>query len=109
MGTWDDIPLAVAFGNGALTDVRTLIAESLARQGLRLTSLAWTSDGHALGEAWETIRRGDADVMLAGGVEAGIHEATLGGFASMKALSTRNDDPALVDATLVVATYQLKS
>jgi len=54
---------------------------------------ACASGGHAIGEAWETIRRGDADVMLAGGVEAGLHEATLGGFASMRALSTRNDDP----------------
>ncbi len=58
------------------------------------TVSACASGGHAIGEAWETIRRGDADVMIAGGVEAGIHEATLGGFASMKALSTRNDDPA---------------
>jgi 3-oxoacyl-[acyl-carrier-protein] synthase II len=55
---------------------------------------ACASGGHALGEAWETIRRGDADVMLAGGVEAAIHEATLGGFCAMRALSTRNDDPA---------------
>jgi len=58
------------------------------------TVSACATGGHALGEAWETIRRGDADMMLAGGVEASIHEATLGGFASMKALSTRNDDPA---------------
>jgi 3-oxoacyl-[acyl-carrier-protein] synthase II len=58
------------------------------------TVSACATGGHALGEAWETIRRGDADMMLAGGVEAGIHEATVGGFASMKALSTRNDDPA---------------
>jgi 3-oxoacyl-[acyl-carrier-protein] synthase II len=57
------------------------------------TVSACASGGHALGEAWETIRRGDADMMIAGGVEAGIHEATIGGFASMKALSTRNDDP----------------
>lgn len=58
------------------------------------TVSACATGGHALGEAWETIRRGDADLMFAGGVEAGIHEATIGGFASMKALSTRNDDPA---------------
>jgi len=55
---------------------------------------ACATGGHAIGEAWETIRRGDADTMIAGGVEAAIHEAALGGFASMKALSTRNDDPA---------------
>ncbi len=58
------------------------------------TVSACATGGHALGEAWETIRRGDADMMIAGGVEAGVHEATVGGFASMKALSTRNDDPA---------------
>jgi 3-oxoacyl-[acyl-carrier-protein] synthase II len=57
------------------------------------TVSACASGGHALGEAWETIRRGDADMMIAGGVEAGLHEAVVGGFASMKALSTRNDDP----------------
>ncbi len=57
------------------------------------TVSACATGGHALGEAWETIRRGDADLMIAGGVEAGIHEATLGGFGTMKALSTRNDDP----------------
>jgi 3-oxoacyl-[acyl-carrier-protein] synthase II len=58
------------------------------------TVSACASGGHALGEAWETIRRDDADVMLAGGVEAAIHEATVGGFCAMRALSTRNDDPA---------------
>jgi 3-oxoacyl-[acyl-carrier-protein] synthase II len=57
------------------------------------TVSACATGGHALGESWETIRRGDADVMIAGGVEAAIHEATIGGFTSMKALSTRNDDP----------------
>ena len=54
---------------------------------------ACATGAHAIGEAWETIRRGDAEVMLAGGSEATIHEAVVGGFASMKALSTRNDDP----------------
>jgi 3-oxoacyl-[acyl-carrier-protein] synthase II len=54
---------------------------------------ACATGAHAIGEAWETIRRDDADVMLAGGSEAAIHEAVVGGFSSMKALSTRNDDP----------------
>jgi 3-oxoacyl-[acyl-carrier-protein] synthase II len=54
---------------------------------------ACATGAHSIGEAWETIRRGDADVMLAGGAEAAIHEAVVGGFDSMKALSTRNDDP----------------
>jgi len=58
------------------------------------TVSACATGAHAIGEAWETIRRDDADIMLAGGAEAAIHEAVLGGFASMKALSTRNDDPA---------------
>ena len=57
------------------------------------TSSACATGGHAIGEAWETIRRGDADIMLAGGSEAAVHEPVVGGFASMRALSTRNDDP----------------
>ncbi len=56
-------------------------------------SSACASGGHAVGEAWETIRRGDAEVMLAGSSEAGIHQVLVGGFAAMRALSTRNDDP----------------
>lgn len=55
---------------------------------------ACASGGHAIGEASEMIRRGDADVMLATGAEATVYEATVGGFAAMRALSTRNDDPA---------------
>ena len=54
---------------------------------------ACATGGHSIGEAWETIRRGDADVMIAGGTEAVGHEALVGGFAAMRALSTRNDDP----------------
>ena len=54
---------------------------------------ACASSGHGIGEAFETIRRGDARVMLAGGTESGMHEALVGGFAAMRALSTRNDDP----------------
>jgi len=57
------------------------------------TVSACATGGHAIGEASETIRRGDADVMLAGGVEAGIVEVLVGGFAAMRALSTRNGDP----------------
>jgi 3-oxoacyl-[acyl-carrier-protein] synthase II len=58
------------------------------------TASACATGGHAIGEAWETIRRGDAQVMVAGGTEAGVTEPTVGGFAAMRALSTRNDDPA---------------
>jgi 3-oxoacyl-[acyl-carrier-protein] synthase II len=54
---------------------------------------ACATGGHAIGEAYETIRRGDADTMIAGGAEAGIYEPLIGGFDSMRALSRRNDDP----------------
>jgi 3-oxoacyl-[acyl-carrier-protein] synthase II len=55
---------------------------------------ACATGGHVIGESWEIIRRGDADVMLAGGAEAGVQEALVAGFCAMRALSTRNDDPA---------------
>ena len=55
---------------------------------------ACATGGHAIGESWEIIRRGDADVMVAGGAEAGVQEALVAGFCAMRALSTRNDDPA---------------
>ncbi len=54
---------------------------------------ACASSIHSLGEAYRTIQRGDADVMLAGGTEAGVKAICVAGFAAMKALSTRNDDP----------------
>jgi len=83
------IPMGIAnVGSGQVAIACGAIGPNFA------TVSACATGGHAIGEAWETIRRGDADLMIAGGVEAGIHEATLGGFASMKALSTRNDDPA---------------
>ncbi len=55
---------------------------------------ACASGGHAVGEAWEIIRRGDAEMMLAGSAEAAISEPLVAGFAAMRALSIRNDDPA---------------
>jgi 3-oxoacyl-[acyl-carrier-protein] synthase II len=58
------------------------------------TCTACTASAHAVGEAFEIIRRGDADVMIAGGSEASITPMGVGGFASMRALSTRNDDPS---------------
>ena len=48
---------------------------------------------HAIGDAFEIIKRGDADVMIAGGAEGVITPLCVGGFAAMRALSTRNDDP----------------
>jgi len=58
------------------------------------TCTACTASAHAIGEAFEIIRRGDAEIMIAGGSEAAITPMGVGGFAAMRALSTRNDDPA---------------
>jgi 3-oxoacyl-[acyl-carrier-protein] synthase II len=58
------------------------------------TVSACSSSNHAIGDALALIRRGDADVMIAGGAEAGIGEIPVGAFAAMRALSTkRNDQP----------------
>jgi len=54
---------------------------------------ACTTGTHCLGDAARMIQYGDADVMVAGGAEAAITELAIGGFASAKALSTRNDEP----------------
>ncbi len=54
---------------------------------------ACASSNHGLIEAMNTIRYGKADVMVAGGSEAAVNEPSVGGFNSMQALSTRNDDP----------------
>ena len=70
------------------------IAISFGMTGPNFTTVsACATGGHAIGESYETIRRGDADTMIAGGTEAGIFEPLVGGFAAMRALSTRNDDP----------------
>jgi 3-oxoacyl-[acyl-carrier-protein] synthase II len=58
------------------------------------TCTACTASAHSIGEAYEIIRRGDADVMIAGGSEASITPMGVGGFAALRALSTRNDEPA---------------
>jgi 3-oxoacyl-[acyl-carrier-protein] synthase II len=55
---------------------------------------ACTTSTNCIGEASKSIRYGDADVMVAGGAEAVVTELAIGGFASARALSTRNDDPA---------------
>jgi 3-oxoacyl-[acyl-carrier-protein] synthase II len=57
------------------------------------TCTACSASAHAVGDAFEIIRRGDADAMIAGGSEAAITPMGVGGFAAMRALSTRNDDP----------------
>ena len=67
------------------------------RYGLRgpnyATVSACASSAHAIGDAARLIERGDADLMLAGGAEAAVTPITIAGFASMKAMSKRNDDP----------------
>ncbi len=57
------------------------------------TATACTTSAHALGDAYRIIQRGDADAMIAGGSEAAITPMGVGGFAAMRALSTRNDQP----------------
>jgi 3-oxoacyl-[acyl-carrier-protein] synthase II len=57
------------------------------------TATACTSSAHSIGDAFRIIQRGDADAMIAGGTEAAITPMGVGGFAAMKALSTRNNDP----------------
>jgi 3-oxoacyl-[acyl-carrier-protein] synthase II len=71
------------------------VAISFGPLGPNFTAVsACATGGHAIGEAFETIRRSDADVMIAGGSEAGFHESLVGGFCAMKALSTHyNNTP----------------
>jgi 3-oxoacyl-[acyl-carrier-protein] synthase II len=57
------------------------------------TCTACSASAHAIGDAFEIIKRDDADVMIAGGSEAAITPMGVGGFAAMRALSTRNDEP----------------
>jgi len=58
------------------------------------TCTACSASAHAIGDAYEIIRRGTADVMIAGGSEAAITPMGIGGFGALRALSTRNDEPA---------------
>ncbi len=57
------------------------------------TCTACSASAHAVGDAFKIIQRGDAEVMIAGGSEAAITPMGIGGFAAMKALSTRNEEP----------------
>ena len=57
------------------------------------TATACTTSAHSIGDAYRLVERDDADVMIAGGAEAAITPMGVGGFAAMRALSTRNNDP----------------
>jgi 3-oxoacyl-[acyl-carrier-protein] synthase II len=57
------------------------------------TATACTTSAHSVGDSFKIIQRGDAEVMIAGGTEAAITPMGVGGFAAMRALSTRNDAP----------------
>jgi 3-oxoacyl-[acyl-carrier-protein] synthase II len=57
------------------------------------TCTACTASAHAIGDAYEIIKRNDADAMIAGGSEAAVCAMGVGGFAALRALSTRNEDP----------------
>ncbi len=82
------IPMLILnMGSGLFSMYHNLRGPNLA------TCSACATATHALGEAWRTIKMGDANVMFAGGSEAAIIPLGIGGFCAMRALSTRNDHP----------------
>ena len=82
------IPYTIANMGSGLVSIRTG-----ARGPNTCVVTACATGTHALGDAFKILQRGDADAMIAGGSEASVNRMGLGGFATMRALSTRNDDP----------------
>ena len=71
------------------------ISMKFGAKGPNISSVSACATGtHSIGDAYHIIKRGDADAMIAGGTESTVTPLGIGGFAVMKALSTRNDDPA---------------
>jgi beta-ketoacyl-acyl-carrier-protein synthase II len=71
------------------------IAIQFGAQGPNMAvTAACSTGGHSIGEAWEMIRRGDADVMIAGGSEAPIHPTIMASFSNMRGLAADNERPA---------------
>ncbi|WP_263358697.1 beta-ketoacyl-ACP synthase II [Acidicapsa ligni] len=64
-----------------------------AKGPISATATACATSAHSIGDSFRMIQHGEADVMLAGGTEAAVTSLTVGGFAAMRALSTRNDNP----------------
>jgi 3-oxoacyl-[acyl-carrier-protein] synthase II len=64
-----------------------------AKGPISATATACATSANSIGDSFKMIQHGDADVMLAGGTEAAVTQLAIGGFAAMRALSTRNDDP----------------
>ena len=64
-----------------------------AKGPISATATACATSANSIGDSFKMIQHGDADVMIAGGSEAAVTQLAIGGFAAMRALSTRNDDP----------------
>ncbi|GAA2022923.1 beta-ketoacyl-[acyl-carrier-protein] synthase family protein [Agromyces tropicus] len=84
------VPMLMPNGPGAAVGM-----DLHARAGIRTVVSACASSTESLVNAWEHLQDGVADVVIAGGSEAAIHPITIASFASMQALSRRNDDPAI--------------
>jgi 3-oxoacyl-[acyl-carrier-protein] synthase II len=91
---WAGVPpftVTMAMPNGAAAAVSLDVG---ARGGSHAPTSACATGAEAIGQAVRMIRSGRADVVVAGGTEAAIHPFTIAGFAAMRALSRRNDEPA---------------